>query len=745
MLVHRTLLLRFFISLAIILQNCGCGVTCTVAPSISGQPSNQTVIIGQPALFTVAASGSPSLAFQWLKNGTPIPGANLPSYITPALSLADSDSVFTVTVRNRYGTITSSPAALTVSSSGNSNIRFVAPTGNDSNPGTIDQPYQTLQHCATAVTQGGTCAVRAGTYRETVTPNSGITIEAYNFESVVVDGSDPVTGWVPYQGSIYKANVSLWSDDTNQIFVGSEMMTEARWPDGNDVFHVRWAVAGKGTDSGHIVDSDLPMQDWTGATVHLWSGTDPFSHETGTVTSSSAGQLAISLPAPGTCPDICPAAGGYYYLLGTLNALDAEEEWYYEPSAGVLYFMAPGKANPNSIDVRAKRRQYAFDLRGKSGVTLRDMGIFASTVIMDQSSADNTLDRMNAEYVSQYTQLPVGSGDPFSILQTHECCTGIVVNGTGNIVQNSTIAWSAGDGIALEGNNNTIRNNLIQNVDYSGDYTSGIVIDGTNNEIEYNTINTTGRQSILMNGVTNEDIGHNNLYAAMVLSRDGAAIYTCCNQVASGTRIHHNWIHDTTQVVSGLGDSGSLSGIYIDNGSHGFDADQNVLWNNQRDNIYINGAGIGLDANYIHNNTIPDRSSDGVILVGGVPNCTSTRVVDNRVAVSVLNTDDGSPCAEFNNTSSAPGATEMTLTTEVGCNFAGCSTNPPPGFGDGNAVTPCPVTWVASLNAPIAVMKQKAGSRAYPYLLFSGADQMQDLSSDASCSYRTGSKQQGGS
>jgi hypothetical protein len=544
--------------------------------------------------------------------------------------------------------------------------------------------------------------VRAGTYRETVTPNSGITIAAYNLETVIVDGSEPVTGWVPYQGSIYKANVALSSDDTNQIFVGSNMMTEARWPNGNDLFHVRWAIAGKGTTSGQIVDPDLPKQDWTGATVHLWSGVDPFSHETGTVTSSSAGQLVISLPEMGTCPDICPAAGGYYYLLGTLNALDAEEEWYYDPSAEVLYFMAPGKANPNSIDVRAKRRQYAFDLRGKSAITLRNMSIFASTVIMDQGSANNTLDRINAEYVSQYTQLPTGSSDPYSILHLHECCTGIVVNGRGNIVQNSTIAWSAGDGIAVEGNNNTIRNNLIQNVDYIGDYTSGIVIDGTNNEIEYNTIDTTGRQSILVNNVTNEDIGYNNLYAAMVLSRDGAAIYSCCLQNGTGTRIHHNWIHDTKTVTSGLGDAYGMSGVTLDGNSQGFEVDQNIVWSNQRANIHVYGGVAGSNNNYVHNNTIPDHSSHGYIAIEAITDCSQTRVANNQVVVSVDALGDGSACDVIDNNGDAPGATEMSPSTQVGCNFDGCASNPPPAITGGSEVVPCPAVATDSQSGNLA-------------------------------------------
>jgi parallel beta-helix repeat protein len=706
-LVHRSVLLRLFISLAAV-PIYGCGASCTVAPSISGQPAGQTAVIGQPALFTVAASGSAPLSYTWFKNGVAIPGATQSSYITPALSAADSGSAFTVTVRNKFGTLTSNPASLLVNSSSNSSTRFVAPNGDDSNPGTIDQPYQTIQHCATVVTQGWTCAVRAGTYRETVTPNSGITITAYNLETVIIDGSDPVTGWTPYQGAIYKAKVAMRSDDTNQLFVGKNMMTEARWPNGDDLFHVHWALARAGTNSGQVVDPNLPRADWRNAKVHIWSGTDPFGHETGTVTSSGNGQIAMSGIETGTCPLICPAPGGYYYLFGSLAALDVEREWYYDPNSETLYFMAPGKVNPNTIDVRAKQRQYAFDLRGKFGVTIQNISIFASTIITDNESANNTLDRINAKYVSHFTNLPSGFvpsappnqdwGTDWTILIVHEGDSGIIINGTGNTLQNSTISYSAGAGVALEGSNNTVRNNLIQNIDYVGDYASGVDLDGNGNTIQYNTIETVGRLAILVDAVVNEDISYNNLSNTMLLSQDGAAIYACCNQAASSVRIHHNWIHDSTQVVGGIGDSDYISGIYIDNGSHGFDVDQNVLWNNQHSNIYIHGAGYyGSSANYVHNNTIPDRSSDGVILVGGVPDCTATRIVDNRVALSVRNTQNGSACVESNNTSSAPGATEMTLNTEVGCNFDGCSSFPPPAFDEGNSVTSCPA---AAATAP---------------------------------------------
>jgi Right handed beta helix region len=696
--MHRSSFCKLLVLIPFLPLMNGCVMpvfNCFIPPSITGQPSGQSIAVGQAAIFTVAAAGTAPLSFQWLKNGVAISGATQASYITPPALSTDSGSTFTVTVSNKYGARTSSIASLTVASQPATNVSFVAPNGNDSNPGTIDQPFLTIQHCATAVSPGWTCLVRAGTYRETVSPNSGITISAYNFEQVTVDGSDPVTGWTLYQGSIYEAPVAMNSGDTNQVFVGRNMMTEARWPNGNDLFHVNWATAQAGTTQGQIVDPNLPPLNWTGAKIHLWSGSDPFGHETGVVMGSGTGQISISVDETGTCPTICPATGGYYYLFGTLSALDAEQEWFYDSNSGILYFMAPGRVNPNTLDVRAKQRPYAFDLRGKSGVTIQNIAIFASTIILDNGSTNDTLNRINAQYVSHFTTLPVASNDPggnnFSILQVHVDDSGIVINGTGNTLENSMISYSAGAGVALEGANNKIVNNLIENIDYIGDYASGVDLDGNGNIVQNNTINGIGRQGILVNAVINQEISYNNLFNAMMLSRDGGEIYACCLQAASGTGIDHNWIHDTTAVITGAGDSNPLSGVNIDNNSSGFNVDQNVIWNNHPENIFINGQGLdGPNNNYIYDNTIPDSSSQGTIDIHAVTDCTSVRVINNRAVVRVDEAQQTKGCILSNNNSSAPGASEMAPTTQVGCNFSGCSSSPPPAI-IGGGVTSCPV------------------------------------------------------
>ena len=83
-------------------------------PTIGTQPASQSVVTGDTATFTVAATGGGALAYQWKKNGTEISGATNSSYTTPATTVADHDAVFTVVVSNSAGSATSSDARLTL-------------------------------------------------------------------------------------------------------------------------------------------------------------------------------------------------------------------------------------------------------------------------------------------------------------------------------------------------------------------------------------------------------------------------------------------------------------------------------------------------------------------------------------------------------------------------------------------------------------------------------------------------------
>jgi len=96
-----------------------------VAPTITVQPANQSVTAGQTATFSVTATGTAPLSYQWQKNTVNITGAASASYTTPVTSVADSGEQFSVTVTNAIGNTPSSTATLTVNPATASTIDVV--------------------------------------------------------------------------------------------------------------------------------------------------------------------------------------------------------------------------------------------------------------------------------------------------------------------------------------------------------------------------------------------------------------------------------------------------------------------------------------------------------------------------------------------------------------------------------------------------------------------------------------------
>jgi glucose/arabinose dehydrogenase len=84
------------------------------APTITTHPTSQTVTIGQSVMFSVTASGSPPLSYQWQRNGVDIPGATSSSYTLPLALPTDDGARFRVRVTNGAGSATSNEAVLTV-------------------------------------------------------------------------------------------------------------------------------------------------------------------------------------------------------------------------------------------------------------------------------------------------------------------------------------------------------------------------------------------------------------------------------------------------------------------------------------------------------------------------------------------------------------------------------------------------------------------------------------------------------
>jgi len=85
----------------------------TSPPSITAQPVSLTNAIGGTANFSVTASGSGTLAYQWKFNTAPIGGATSSSYTISSVAASNAGS-YQVTITNAYGSTNSSVATLTV-------------------------------------------------------------------------------------------------------------------------------------------------------------------------------------------------------------------------------------------------------------------------------------------------------------------------------------------------------------------------------------------------------------------------------------------------------------------------------------------------------------------------------------------------------------------------------------------------------------------------------------------------------
>jgi len=119
---------------------------------------------------------------------------------------------------------------------------YISPDGSDSNDGkSLEHPFLTIQKAASVMQAGDTCHIRAGVYRETITPaHSGqpgapITFKPYKDERVVISGAETITGWTRHVGHIYRAPMSADFfvspfNQSNQIFVDGRMMILAQWP-----------------------------------------------------------------------------------------------------------------------------------------------------------------------------------------------------------------------------------------------------------------------------------------------------------------------------------------------------------------------------------------------------------------------------------------------------------------------------------------------------------------------------------
>jgi hypothetical protein len=534
---------------------------------------------------------------------------------------------------------------------------YISPTGNNANPGTLSQPFRTIQKCASVATPGTACLIRAGTYRETIRPTASgqaglpIVFKPYNNETVVISGTDIVQNWSMDSGSIYKASLN-WDlgSGSNQVFVNGKMMTEARYPNvGTDMFSP-WGkfVNPRGSNVTYTVDADNLPAGLSGANINFLPGPE-WVVETGRVTSSTTTSFTFTSPngqmteIPDFNPELyVPRNGNPYFIWGKRILLDSAGEWFLENDK--LFLWPENNRDPNTQRIEVKRRYFAFDLTDRSNILIEGIHLFAANLTTadiskspDQATAKNiNLRNIHVRYPSHYINVAPGTSWEKGIRDS-----GVILFGRNHSLVNSTIAFSAGNGVTLAGQNHEVSNNIIRDVGYTVTDTSAINTgwygySSRDHRIQYNTLYNTGRSVLVHRNTQALKILNNHMYNAGLLSNDLGMTYTF-QADGGGTEIAYNLVHDNFAPSESMG-------IYLDNGAKNFIVHHNIIYN-LKAALNLNLPSIN---NRIYNNTLigfNESVNSGAARVADC-NATGTKLINNIFAAdfSLGFVFDGTAC-----------------------------------------------------------------------------------------------------
>jgi nitrogen fixation protein FixH len=223
-------------------------LTVLVAPSITAQPVSATINVGSNVVFTVTASGTTPLSYQWLFNGTNTLAGATNAVLMVTNVQPTSAGTYSVVVTNVVGSVTSSnavlvlliPPAITVqpvnvTTNVGSNAAFgVTATG------TAPLYYQwyfnsgALANATSAVlTMTGVTANQAGAYSVTVTNVAGSLSSSNAVLTVLVAPS-------------------ITAQPTNQIVTAGGTVTFRVAVSGPGPFTYQWQLNGTNLPSGMI-------------------------------------------------------------------------------------------------------------------------------------------------------------------------------------------------------------------------------------------------------------------------------------------------------------------------------------------------------------------------------------------------------------------------------------------------------------------------------------------------------------
>ncbi len=277
----------------------GAGSSVT-APTISAQPASKTVTAGQTATFSVTASGTAPLGYQWAKNGAAINGATGASYTTPATTSADNGSQFVVTVSNSAGSAASAAATLTVTST----------------PGTLSLSSSSLSFGS--VTVGSSKALSTTL---TNTGGSSVTVSNVGISGAGFNPGGISNGQIIIAGQAVTVSVTFAPAATGGVTGGLTITSNAS----NSPAKISLSGTGAATSYSTTLS-------WTAST----SSVTGYNVYRGTASGGPYTKLTASVDSNTSYADSSVQAGlTYYYVVTSVNSSGAESVYSNQVSATI--------------------------------------------------------------------------------------------------------------------------------------------------------------------------------------------------------------------------------------------------------------------------------------------------------------------------------------------------------------------------------------------------------------------------
>jgi len=507
---------------------------------------------------------------------------------------------------------------------------------------TLQTPFRSINYAAQRAVAGDTVFVRAGEYREEVRPlNNGtagalIVYMPYNSETVSIRGTSKLsTSWTQVPGSptyytSWPGQYTSAVNNSDQVFVNSEMVHLARWPDlatGDlsrpqaDQATVDSIVSstatgqqawGGGYGINRIVFKDAAFTDttnvWVGAKIWMNSGgaqnagvdeTQDGNGVTGTVivVDGTTGTITVDIGAATATGTNQPAnfqigKGSRYYFFDPValpaSGIAFDAQWWRDrrgtadPSDDRLYLRSPNDVNPASLSVEVKQRDWAFNFdtgtgstdNGRRYITVKDFNIFGASITTDHlaGNGSQSSDGGNLRGVT------IANASNIILDGLKMKYVSHFTNQAGDL----QAQWAQSSGVILSGSDNIFANGEI-----AWSAGSGIIVLGQRNKVLNSKVHDTnynvteggaiGMGSTRKGGGPSLDaeIAYNEVYNTGV---DGIQFDGLRNSTGSKNdiraRIHHNIVHDT---VLQSADSGGIKMFGAD--GRWVRIDHNIIYN----------------------------------------------------------------------------------------------------------------------------------------------------------------------